>query len=230
MNYSEGYRPGGTNRINKNSDAAPLYYDADQLNNIEVGYKYLSEDNTLRYNLTFYSMSWTDMQTANFDLDLASISFNSNIGDAIIQGLEGDVTLTTKNGVNFIAGATILNPRLDEDYVLNGVTLANEGTRLANVPKFKGSIAINKDFDIKGLSGYWDLSLSRTGKRKSSMTNPINQGAYTLGNFSTTMVGENWTAVFYVDNIFDTRATIWEYQGYRPETVFTNRPRTLGLD
>ena len=229
MNYSEGYRPGGTNRINKNSDAAPLYYDADQLNNIEVGYKYLSEDNTLRYNLTFYSMSWTDMQTANFDLDLASISFNSNIGDAIIQGLEGDVTLTTKNGVNFIAGATILNPRLDEDYVLNGVTLANEGTRLANVPKFKGSIAINKDFDIKGLSGYWDLSLSRTGKRKSSMTNPINQGAYTLGNFSTTMVGENWTAVFYVDNIFDTRATIWEYQGYRPETVFTNRPRTLGL-
>jgi len=229
MNYSEGYRPGGTNRINKNSDAAPLYYDADQLNNIEVGYKYLSEDSTLRYNLTFYSMSWKDMQTANFDLDLASISFNSNIGDAIIQGLEGDVTLTTKNGVNFIAGATILNPRLDEDYVLNGVTLANEGTRLANVPKIKGSIAINKDFDIKGLSGYWDLSLSRTGKRKSSMTNPIDQGAYTLGNFSTTIVSENWSAVFYVDNIFDTRATIWEYQGYRPETVFTNRPRTLGL-
>ena len=143
------------------------------------------------------------MQTANFDLDLASISFNSNIGDAIIQGLEGDVTLTTKNGVNFIAGATILNPRLDEDYVLNGVTLANEGTRLANVPKIKGSIAINKDFDIKGLSGYWDLSLTRTGKRKSSMTNPIDQGAYTLGNFSTTIVSENWSAVFYVDNIFD---------------------------
>ena len=107
MNYSQGYRPGGTNRINKNSDAAPLYYDSDQLNNIEVGYKYLSEDSTLRYNLTFYSMSWKDMQTANFDLDLASISFNSNIGDAIIQGLEGDITLATKNGVNFIEGATI---------------------------------------------------------------------------------------------------------------------------
>ena len=125
---------------------------------------------------------------------------------------------------------TLLHPRLDEDYVLNGNVLATEGTRLANVPKVKASIAINKTFEMKGgLNGYWDLSLSRTGKRKSSMTNPIDQNAYTLANLSSTIEGSNWAAVLYIDNLFDTRATLWEYSGYRPETIFTNRPRTLGL-
>ena len=36
LNYSQGYRPAGTNRTNKNSDAAPLYYDSDELNNYIV--------------------------------------------------------------------------------------------------------------------------------------------------------------------------------------------------
>ena len=170
------------------------------------------------------------MQSANFDLDLASIQFNSNIGDAIIEGLETDLTLLTENGYTFIAGATLLHPRLNEDYILDGTVLATKGTRLANVPKVKASLAINKGFEVKGgLNGYWDFSLSRTGKRKSSMTNPIDQNAYTMANFSSTIQGDNWQAVLYIDNLFDTRATIWEYQGYRPETVFTNRPRTLGF-
>ena len=140
------------------------------------------------------------------------------------------ITLLTENGYTFIAGATLLHPRLNEDYILDGALLAPKGTRLANVPKVKASLAINKGFELKGnLNGYWDFSLSRTGKRKSSMTNPIDQNAYTSANFSSTIQGDNWLAVLYIDNLFDTRATIWEYQGYRPETVFTNRPRTLGL-
>ena len=35
--------------------------------------------------------------------------------------------------------------------------------------------------------------------------------------------------LFYVDNILDGRAVIWEYQGFRPETKFTNRPREIGI-
>ena len=230
LNYSQGYRPGGTNRINKNSELAPLFYDSDELTNVEVGYKYVSADGTKRYNATFYSMNWKDMQSANFDLDLASISFNSNIGDAVIQGLEADLTMLSDNGYTVIMGATFLNPRLDEDYILDGAILATEGTRLANVPKIKGSIAVNKIFDLRsGRSGHWNFSLGRTGKRKTSMTNPIDVNAYTSANFSTAIEGEKWATVFYLDNIFDTRAVLFDYQGYRPETKFTNRPRTLGL-
>ena len=66
-------------------------------------------------------------------------------------------------------------------------------------------------------------------KRESSITNPVNQPAYTLGSFSSTLEGENWDGTLYIDNISDERAVIWEYQGFRPETKFTNRPREIGI-
>ncbi|MEO1956102.1 MAG: TonB-dependent receptor, partial [Gammaproteobacteria bacterium] len=88
LNYSQGYRPAGTNRTNKNSDAAPLYYDSDELNNYEIGYKYTNADGTLKFNSAYYLMNWEDMQTAVYDRNLATIQFNTNIGDAVIQGIE----------------------------------------------------------------------------------------------------------------------------------------------
>ena len=229
-NYAQGYRPAGTNRTNKNSDAAPLYYDSDELNNYEVGYKYSNATGTLKFNSAYYLMKWKDMQTAVFDRNLASIQFNTNIGDAVIQGIETDLTFLTENGFTIIAGAAFTDPELDDNFVLSGVIQATPGTQLANVSKHKFSVAINKEFQTAGgRDGYWDLNLTRTGKRKSSLSNPIDQGAYTLGNFSATLEGENWATVVYMDNIFDTRAVIMEYSGYRPETKFTNRPREIGM-
>ena len=52
---------------------------------------------------------------------------------------------------------------------------------------------------------------------------------YTLGSFSSTLEGDNWDGTLYIDNISDERAVIWEYQGFRPETKFTNRPREIGI-
>ena len=235
LNYSQGYRPAGTNRVNARSELAPLTYDEDRLDNYEIGYKYASSDGTVRANTSLYSMSWSDMQAANFDLDLAPIQFNSNLGDAVIQGIESDLSILT-GGFTIIAGVSINDPRLNEDYVLDGVLLAEKDTILANVPRFKASFAINKVFDVGWMgnfggikSGSWDFNASRTGDRKSSITNPIEQPSYTLANFHLALEGKNFTTVFYIDNLFDERPVIWEYSGYRPETVFTSRPRIAGL-
>ena len=229
FNFSQGYRPAGTNRTNKNSDSAPLYYDSDELNNYEVGYKYSNSDGTQRFNIAGYMMDWKDMQTAVYDRDLATIQFNTNIGDARITGVELDWTIITDNGFFIVLGASLIDPKLEEDFVLNGVVQATSGTQLANVAKQKASIAINKEFSFAGRNAYWDLNISRTGKRESSITNPVNQPAYTLGSFSSTLEGENWDGTLYIDNISDERAVIWEYQGFRPETKFTNRPREIGI-
>ena len=80
-----------------------------------------------------------------------------------------------------------------------------------------------------GFGKLWAILFASSKGRKSSITNPVNQGAYTIAGFSSTLQGETWDAVFYVDNLLDERAVIWEYQGYRPETKFTNRPREIGL-
>tara|TARA_Y100001970_G_scaffold180262_2_gene219490 strand:- start:16100 stop:18451 length:2352 start_codon:yes stop_codon:yes gene_type:complete len=229
FNFSQGYRPAGTNRTNKNSDAAPLYYDSDELKNYEIGYKYSNQDGSYRFNAAYFLMDWQDMQTAVYDRDLATIQFNTNIGDAKITGLELDWSIFTENGYNLLIAGSFTNPKLNENFMLNGNLLATPGTQLANVAKRKFSISINKDFTVNGMDAFWDLNISRTGKRKSSITNPINQGAYTLAGFSSTLQGTNWDAILYIDNLMDERAVIWEYQGYRPETKFTNRPREIGL-
>jgi len=230
FNYSQGYRPAGTNRTNKNSDAAPLYYDSDELNNYEIGYKYANSDATLRFNAALYLMDWKDMQTAVYDRDLATIQFNTNIGDAEIKGLEFDLSYLAQNGFNFILGGSIIDPKLKDDFVLNGTVQATSGTQLANVAKRKLSLSINREFTaFNGLDGYFDLNVSRTGERKSSVTNPVDQPRYTLANLSTSISSDNWEGVLYIDNITDQQAVIWEYQGYRPETKFTNRPRETGI-
>ena len=229
FNYSQGYRPAGTNRTNRNSDAAPLYYDSDELNNYEVGYKYSSQDGTYRFNAAYYLMNWQDMQTAVYDRDLATIQFNTNIGDAKITGIELDWTIITENGLTAAIAAAFTDPKLEENFILDGEILATPGTQLANVAKAKYSLSLNKDFSLLGRDGLWDLNISRTGSRQSSVTNPISQSGYTTTSFSTTLLGENWDGVLYVDNILDKRAVIWEYQGFRPETKFTNRPREIGI-
>jgi hypothetical protein len=145
--------------------------------------------------------------SANFDLDLINNSINSNIGDAVIQGIESDITILT-DGFTIIAGFALTDPKLDEDYLLDGALLAKRGSVLANVPRFKSSLAINKTFDLNLLgnfgglkSGSWDFNVSRTGERKSSITNPINQGAYSLANFSLALRGDHFTTIFYIDNL-----------------------------
>ena len=230
FNYSQGYRPAGTNRTNKNSDAAPLYYDSDELNNYEIGFKYTNSDATLRFNTALYLMDWKDMQTAVYDRNLATIQFNTNIGDAEITGLEFDLSYLAQNGFNFILGGSIIDPKLKEDFVLSGIVQATSGTQLANVAKRKLSLSINREFTaFNGLDGYFDLNVSRTGERKSSVTNPVDQPRYTLANLSTSISSDNWEGVLYIDNLTDQQAVIWEYQGYRPETKFTNRPRETGI-
>ena len=194
-----------------------------------MGYKYSSQDGTYRFNAAYYLMNWQDMQTAVYDRDLATIQFNTNIGDAKITGIELDWTIITDNGLTVAIAGAFTNPKLEENFILDGEILATPGTQLANVAKQKYSLSFNKDFNVMGRDGFWDLNLSRTGSRPSSVTNPISQPGYTTSSFSSTFLGENWDGVFYVDNILDGRAVIWEYQGFRPETKFTNRPREIGI-
>ena len=114
FNFSHGYRPACTNRTNKHSDAAPLYYDSDELNNYEVGYKYSSQDGTYRFNAAYYLMNWQDMQTAVYDRDLATIKFNTNIGDAKITGIELDWTIITDRGRTVSIAGAFTDPKVEE--------------------------------------------------------------------------------------------------------------------
>ncbi len=64
--YSEGFRPGGTNR-NRGMPFFPRVYEADFLTNTEIGAKTQWADGRLQVNLTAFFMDWEDYQLEVID-------------------------------------------------------------------------------------------------------------------------------------------------------------------
>ena len=64
--YSEGFRPGGTNR-GRGLPFFPQQFDADFLTNIEIGAKTQWADGRLQVNLTAFFMDWEDYQLEVID-------------------------------------------------------------------------------------------------------------------------------------------------------------------
>ena len=58
--YSEGFRPGGTNRNRGNP--YPVQFESDFLDNYEVGLRSMWGDGRLMLNATYFSMQWDDYQ------------------------------------------------------------------------------------------------------------------------------------------------------------------------
>ena len=68
--YSEGYRVGGTNR-GRGDPTLPRVYEADTLENTELGLKSQFADGTVQLNLVLYSMEWKNMQIEVIDPSFA---------------------------------------------------------------------------------------------------------------------------------------------------------------
>ncbi len=117
--YSEGYRVGGINRVNKNADWSRTLWgqewEPDLLKNYELGLRSRWADNTVQMNLTGFYMTWEDFQVQVVDpssgrcIDIADatipgddlsctsadslpwVSIVGNVGDAEITGLSAEV-------------------------------------------------------------------------------------------------------------------------------------------
>ena len=94
LTYSEGFRPGGFNRV----AGVPTTYLSDQATNYEFGWKTTLFDGSLRFNGSIYRIYWDGLQVGITDFDISVITFTSNAADAEITGFEGDLTwLATEN-------------------------------------------------------------------------------------------------------------------------------------
>jgi outer membrane receptor protein involved in Fe transport len=85
-NYAQGFRDGGSNSGDPASCYAkgvPQSYVPDTLNNYEIGWKTTSLAGRLTWNGAAYNMSWRDLQTLIYDVDICPpSSFNPNLDHA----------------------------------------------------------------------------------------------------------------------------------------------------
>ena len=114
------------------------------------------------------------------------------------------------------------------------------------VPEFQLTGIWRSNFEVRSLPAFFQASVAYTGARWNDLdilNVPARQemSAYALANISGGIEKDNWTATFYVNNLFDERAEIditdpgygTGIPGYVPPgtvwTTMTNRPRSFGV-
>jgi outer membrane receptor protein involved in Fe transport len=240
--YSEGYRPGGFNRIGqlaggtpqKPKVAIPFGYDTDQVKNFELGSKLTLFDRRVVLNLAAYHIDWKNIQVAVYDPQLFFLTFAANCCDAKINGIEGDLTVQPIEGLTINAAASYNRSKLTRA-VVSGQALGGIiplGSQLALSPKFQGNMRVRYDREVgSGLKAYAQAGIHHVGASHTSIN--VNADyplpAYTTADASTGLEKDNWIASLYVENLSDARPAVFINASDRVARTTTIRPRTIGL-
>ena len=165
--YSEGFRPGGFNRrpcrvpsgCTAAEFAALAVYVPDTVKNYEIGTKLALLNHSLQINLAAYQIDWSNIKMTVFDQNISNQTFTTNLTDARIKGVEGDITWRATRDLTF-NGAFSYNDSKLTKYRKNTVVLLPIGSPLALSPKFQ--------FNVRG----------RYEKEMASGLRPFIQGAF----------------------------------------------------
>jgi len=248
--WSEGFRAGGVNRARV--PGIPKY-GPDFVTNYEFGWKMLLADGRLRFNGAAYIIDWDNFQFGFLDFTVSNLTIVQNVGNSQTKGLEWDLTFAANdNNTLTFAGsyndATLQTDfwRTDDDRIAGEPANAPAGTPMPYVPEFQLTGIWRSNFEVGSLPAFFQAAVAYTGERWNDLDTlnvPARQtiSAYTLTNISGGVEKDNWTATFFVNNLFDERAEIDIFDpgygtgipGYVPPgtawTTMTNRPRSFGV-
>jgi iron complex outermembrane recepter protein len=227
---SKGFRPGGPN-----TSAAP--YQADTLQNYEVGWKTSWLGNTLRVNGAIFQEDWKDFQFTY--PGQYGILVTQNAGGARIRGIETSIDWAATSDLTFGGGFSLLNPILTVPYCAypnqsggvqtstcfnyaSGTPVAEPyaapvGQQLPTTPKFKGNLTARYNLSpvdewqphVKGSLVYQSAVWAdlRTAQREDLGQQP----AYALVNASIGAEKGGLEVELFVNNVFDRLAENYRY-------------------
>jgi outer membrane receptor protein involved in Fe transport len=146
--YSTGFRPGGVNRRTDFGN-----YQADTLNNYEVGFKTSWLENRLIWNTSAYIEDWNQFQFSY--LGLNSFTIIKNAPSANIKGMETSVTYKPLDQLILNASMTLTDAELSQAFCtdnngnvlsnctggnVNAGSIASKGNALPYTPSAKGFV------------------------------------------------------------------------------------------
>ncbi len=231
--WSTGYRPGGVNRRSTcppGSDPTCVEeyppYEADFLDNYEVGWKTILLDGRLRFNGAVFWQQWDDFQYSFLGLNGLTNIKNAE-GGATIPGIEVDLEWAATDKLMVGGGLMLLRPELDGDFCEDTTVVsiadcapedfAPDGTTLPVTPEFKANVVTRYNYTIGSIDGALQASLVYQGSSRSALV-PADeqllggeQDAYTIADISANAHLDNWTFELFVDNLFDERAELYRF-------------------
>jgi iron complex outermembrane recepter protein len=240
--FAQGFREGGTNAGDPYkcyNNGVPGQYTPDTLNNFELGWKTTSLNGHLLWNGAAYLMKWKQLQALIYDANVcASSSYNINVGDARIYGMESNIDYKVNNNWSFQASGNYTDSRVTSAADANYLSYVNE--RLPFAPYFSWSWNARYEHPLGSyLRGYAQFDMAHKGDMWNGL-NPedkntglprILQPSYTISNlrFGLSPEGGHWLAEFYITNLADKNAIIYSNTGNFDLRETTNEPRVFGL-
>ncbi len=240
-NFAQGFRDGGTNSGYPQScydNGVPHSYVPDTLNNFEVGWKTTSMGGRLLFNGAAYRMNWKDLQTIIYDIDIcAPSSFNANVGEARINGVESNIDFKLDENWSIQASGSYIDSHLVSTQY--ATFKGNVGERLPFVPYLSYSWNVRYDHPLgAALSGYGQFDMAYKGDmwndlhvQGSNGFPRILQPSYAILNLRLGLTPQDgrWLAEFYITNLANKNAIVYSDSGNFDLRETTNEPRVFGL-
>ena len=95
MTYSKGFKSGGLDVRNTQTESNIQQYEPELVTNTELGIKFDAFANKLRFNFAVYHLEYTDLQVALYEVGATNtevIQFTGNAGEAAVDGFEFELT------------------------------------------------------------------------------------------------------------------------------------------
>ncbi len=232
--YTEGYRPGGTNRI-RGEPLFPSQFEPDTMTNYEMGFRSTILNGAGRFNATVFYLDWEDYQ-----LELVDPAFQNcpadgpnsiprvcgqpwqvsigNAGDAHILGVNMEFDWALSQNWVFGMNAEWLEAENDTDMEALGLEV-EDGDDLPTVADWTGAAWLNYEQPMDyfgGSSFYARLQWSYRGESNNilekypadgSSANPqLENPSSDIGDLILGVRGDTWEVSAFVNNLTDERA------------------------
>lgn len=225
--FSDGFRAGGRNVVRPGT-VLPPDYDADFLDNYELGLKTRWAGGKYTFNLTAFRMDWKDYQVEVVDPGPLYAVLVANVGNAEIEGVSAEFSAFLWDSLDFGFNLQLLDPKTKSDNPLIGT---EAGTRLPFSPKEKGAVWVEYTWprEIGGGHLYGRYQWTYNGDVPNGIFDVSIQPAYQLADMKVGFDAESWELYVYVDNLMNERAIYFDQPGAPPGLKTISAPRTWGI-
>ena len=238
--FAQGFREGGFNYLSPDAyPTLPHYFKPDTLNNFELGWKSQFLAGHLRWDGALYYMPWKDYQV-NVTTQGPPFSFNANIGDARVYGIESSLQWQPLSGLHLAASLDLNNSTLRSDEFQNPSFVVVPGERLPEAPAVNFNALGRYEWNLPSalrLFAQVDVSYKGSMWNDLRIDQRVLQPAYSITNLrlGVSSADGTWHAEAFVTNLWNSNAVLFvNTTGYDTwpgvsNPVIAVPPRTCGL-
>lgn len=236
--YSEGFRPGGFNRRGGPGSAdptvfVPFGYVTDTVENIELGWKATFLDNRLRWNGTFYSVDWSDVQLTVTDFTVSNLTFTTNLGEAEVTGIDSDIAFAATDDFTLFASFAWNDSEMTSisNDIFAPSNIAPVGSSLAFSPEFQYTVRGRYTWEAGSFDAHAQLAIQHADKSDNSiiLSQVANIPSWDSLDLTVGFGKDNYGVELFVDNVTDERIIRFVRAGGLTPEEFVTRPRSVGL-